>query len=99
MKTKLLALEALNRAIATCLDERAHHEFMCQPDHFIRQAMSALEADIAHPSAQVTDAGYFYNLVVHALMDVDAPHGGCKSRLKDIAEKLEVLMIASRGQA
>ena len=59
----------------------------------------AMPENIAQPAVPVTDAGYFYNLVMHALMDVDAPHGGCKARLKDIAEKLEALMIASRGQA
>lgn len=49
---------------------------------------------------QVLDAGHFYNLVMHALMDVGAPHGGCKYRLQDIAKQLEELMLeAAKGDA
>ena len=38
------------------------------------------------------NAGYFYNLAMHALIDVDAPHGGCKYRLEHICEELLALM-------
>ena len=37
-------------------------------------------------------AGYFYNETMHALMDVGAPHGGCKFRLNIMAEELRKLM-------
>ena len=39
-------------------------------------------------------AGHVYNLVAHALMDADAPHGGCKHRLRLILEELAPLPAA-----
>ncbi len=39
-------------------------------------------------------AGHFYNLVMHALMDVCANHGGAKFRLKEILKELEQIATA-----
>ena len=39
-------------------------------------------------------AGHIYNLVAHALMDADAPHGGCKHRLRLLLEELAPLAAA-----
>lgn len=67
-------------------------------DECQNKARIALNASNIHtdpaPINELTpkDAGYFYNMVRHALMDVTAPHGGCKSRLIDIAQELETLM-------
>ena len=46
------------------------------------------------PVAGWQHAGYFYNLVMHALMDVGAAHGGCKYRLQSILQELAPLAAA-----
>ncbi len=38
-----LALEALERSVATCFDQYAHRQVMSQPDHFINQAITAIK--------------------------------------------------------
>ena len=38
-----LAWEALERIIGTCLDEYTHEQVMSWPDHFINQAINAIE--------------------------------------------------------
>jgi hypothetical protein len=38
-----LALEALERSVATCFDQYAHQQVMSQPDHFINQAITAIK--------------------------------------------------------
>jgi hypothetical protein len=43
-----LALEALKRSVATCFDQYAHEQVMSQPDHFINQAIKALEKALAN---------------------------------------------------
>jgi hypothetical protein len=53
---------------------------------FLRAAIEA-----ALPDDGWNHAGHFYNLVMHALMDVGANHGWAKVRLNDILEQLEAL--------
>jgi hypothetical protein len=63
----------------------------------IRAAMGTQPAPAVQAPAVVEplNAGYFYNAVIHAIMDVDSNHGGCKYRLDQIAGELEVLMRAT----
>ena len=39
-----LALEALERSVATCLDPYSHEQVMSRPEHFINQAITAIKA-------------------------------------------------------
>jgi deoxyribodipyrimidine photolyase len=39
-----LALEALERIIATCLDPYSHEQVRSRPEHFINQAINAIKA-------------------------------------------------------
>jgi len=41
-----LALEAMERSVATCFDQYAHQQVMSQPDHFINQAITTLRLAI-----------------------------------------------------
>ena len=56
------------------------------------------KARAAQPVAQL-DAAYFYNLTMHALMDVGASHGGCKFRLESMADELRLLMQSAQPVA
>ena len=44
-----LALEALERSVATCFDQYAHQQVMSHPDHFINQAITAIKEALAQP--------------------------------------------------
>ena len=53
-----LALEALERSVATCFDQYAHQQVMSQPDHFINQAITAVkEALREHAMREVQRLG------------------------------------------
>ena len=41
-----LALEALERSVATCFDQRSHDEVMGRPEHFVNKAITALRLAI-----------------------------------------------------
>ena len=41
-----LALEALERSVATCFDQRSHYEVMGRPEHFVNKAITALRLAI-----------------------------------------------------
>jgi hypothetical protein len=41
-----LALEALERSVATCLDPYSHEQVMSRPEHFINKAITALRLAI-----------------------------------------------------
>ena len=45
----ILALEALERSVATCFDQYAHQQVMSQPDHFMNQALTAIKEALAQP--------------------------------------------------
>jgi N-methylhydantoinase B/oxoprolinase/acetone carboxylase alpha subunit len=47
-----LALEALERSVATCFDQYAHQQVMSQPDHFINQTITSLRQAIAELESQ-----------------------------------------------
>ena len=44
-----LALEALERSVATCFNQYAHQQVMSQPDHFINTAITAIKEALAQP--------------------------------------------------
>ena len=58
-KVMELALEALERSVATCFDQYAHQQVMSQPDHFINKAITAIKEALAHPE-QEQDNTYIY---------------------------------------
>jgi hypothetical protein len=69
--------------------------------HYLKgynDAIAALEQQRQLEAQGVPDgwshAGHFYNLVMHALMDVGANHDGARWRLKDILKELESLASA-----
>ena len=41
-----MALEALERSVATCFDQRSHYEVMGRPEHFVNKAITALRLAI-----------------------------------------------------
>jgi hypothetical protein len=43
-KALRLALEALERSVATCFDPYSHEQVMSRPEHFINQAITAIKA-------------------------------------------------------
>ena len=47
-----LALEALERSVATCFDQYAHQQVMSQPDHFINQTITAIKEALAQPEQE-----------------------------------------------
>jgi hypothetical protein len=44
-----LALEALERGVATCFDRYSHEQVLCRPEHFINQAITAIKQALAAP--------------------------------------------------
>ena len=47
-----LALEALERSVATCFDPYSHEQVMSRPEHFINQAITAIEAALANEALE-----------------------------------------------
>jgi len=47
-----LALEALERSVATCFDQRSHDEVMGRPEHFVNQAITAIKEALAQPEQE-----------------------------------------------
>jgi hypothetical protein len=54
-----LALEALERSVATCFDQYAHQQVMSQPDHFMNQAITAIKEALAQPEQEPVAWGVF----------------------------------------
>jgi hypothetical protein len=44
-----LAMDALERSVATCFYEYAHQQVMSRPDHFINQTITAIKEALAQP--------------------------------------------------
>jgi hypothetical protein len=44
-----LALEALEKSVATCFDRYSHEQVMSRPEHFINQAITAIKQALAAP--------------------------------------------------
>ena len=42
-----MALDALERGVATCFDRYSHEQVMCRPEHFINQAIAAIKQALA----------------------------------------------------
>jgi len=55
-----LALEALERSVATCFDQYAHQQVMSQPDHFINKAITAIKEALAQPEQEPVAWEQFY---------------------------------------
>ena len=47
-----LALEALERSVATCFDQRSHDEVMGRPEHFVNKAIDAIKEVLAQPEQE-----------------------------------------------
>ncbi len=64
------ALEALERSVSTCFDRRAYEDVMSRPEHFINQAIAALDtaieaAEKQGPGADGLIRGYINALVAN----------------------------------
>jgi hypothetical protein len=51
-KAARMALEALERCVATCFDRYAHEQVMSRPEHFVNQAITALRQALEQPARQ-----------------------------------------------
>lgn len=51
-KAARMALEALERCVATCFDRYAHEQVMSRPEHFVNQAITALRQALEQPAQQ-----------------------------------------------
>jgi len=47
-----LALEALERSVATCFDQYAHEQVMSKPKHFVNQTIAAIKEALAQPEQE-----------------------------------------------
>ena len=47
-----LALEALERCVATCFDPYAHEQVMSWPEHFVNQTITAIKEALAQPEQE-----------------------------------------------
>jgi hypothetical protein len=47
-----MALEALERSVATCFDQRSHDAVMGRPEHFVNQAITAIKEALAQPEQE-----------------------------------------------
>jgi hypothetical protein len=45
-----LALEALERCVATCFDQYAHEQVMGRPEHFVNQTITAIKEALEQPA-------------------------------------------------
>ena len=48
-----MALEALERSVATCFDQRSHDEVMGRPEHFVNKAIDAIKEALAQEQEPV----------------------------------------------
>jgi hypothetical protein len=70
-----LALEALERSVATCFDQYAHRQVMSHPDHFINQAITAIkEALREHAMREVQRLGQEIEQEPVAWMHIQGRH-------------------------
>jgi hypothetical protein len=54
-----LALEALERSVATCFDQYAHEQVMGRPEHFVNQTITAIKEALAQPEQEPVAWGVF----------------------------------------
>ena len=47
-----MALEALERSVATCFDPYAHEQVMSRPEHFVNQTITAIKEALAQPEQE-----------------------------------------------
>ena len=47
-----LAVEALERCVATCFDQRSHDQVMGRPEHFVNQTITAIKEALAQPEQE-----------------------------------------------
>ena len=55
-----MALEALERSVATCFDQRSHDAVMGRPEHFVNQAITAIKEALAQPKQEPVAWEQFY---------------------------------------
>jgi hypothetical protein len=53
-----LALEALERSVATCFDQYSHEQVMSRPEHFINLAITAIKQALAAQPVQLLATGF-----------------------------------------
>jgi hypothetical protein len=82
-----LALEALERSVATCFDRYSHEQVLCRPEHFINQAITAIEQALAAP---VQDEFDIRGMLASKLT--------CWHRLRETEEGELVALVASLSQ-
>ena len=58
-----LALEALERCVATCFDQRSHDEVMGRPEHFVNRAITAIKEALAQPEQESVAMADYMNLM------------------------------------
>jgi len=74
-----LALEALEKSVATCFDRYAHEQVMSRPEHFINQAITAIKQA---RSAPVQEPASWMEMVVANLVR----EGVNKHKARELAE-------------
>jgi len=85
-----LAIEALERSVATCFNQYAHQQVMSQPDHFINTAITAIKEALAQPQRtwvgltdEEIDAIYTGVRAVHHDVDSDVLCRAIEAKLKE----------------
>jgi hypothetical protein len=48
-----LALEALERCVATCFDQYAHEQVMSWPEHFVNQTITAIKEALEQTEEEI----------------------------------------------
>ena len=51
-ETLKLALQTIERSVATCFDEYSHEQVMSRPENFINQTITAIEKALTQPQKQ-----------------------------------------------
>ena len=76
-ETLKLALEALERCVATCFDPYAHEQVMSWPEHFVNQTITAIKEALAQPEQDLSEQGRNRSAVlgnnVEAMMGAGLP--------------------------
>ena len=55
-----MALEALERCVATCFDPYAHEQVMSWPEHFVNQTITAIKEALAQQQQEPVAGEQFY---------------------------------------
>ena len=69
-----LALEALDRCVATCFDRLSHDQVMGRPEHFVNQTITAIKEALAQPEREPVKM-VAYNCTCGRTMKFESVHG------------------------